>query len=269
MQMKFIKSLANYIEALQIKGQYTFTRKEALTALGGTDTAFRFAALRLIKKKHLIRPKQNFYVIVPTEYLEVGSPPVEWFIDALMKFYQQPYYVGLLSAAALYGAAHQSPQVFQVITNKPLRPIKMGRINVQFFVKKHLMSSSCQATKTFTGHIQVSFPEITAFDLIKHSRSVGHLSHVATVLSELQESFNEERFATAFQTENVEISVVQRLGYLLEIIEAKKEIILLLKHWLKNQKLRAIPLRSDKSYKGAELNRDWRLYINEEVEVDL
>lgn len=39
-----------------------------------------------------------------------------------MKFLGQPYYVGLLSAAALHGAAHHQPQEFQVVTNKQFRP---------------------------------------------------------------------------------------------------------------------------------------------------
>ena len=34
-----------------------------------------------------------------------------------MQFCRCEYYVGLLSAAALYGAAHQQPMVFQVLTS--------------------------------------------------------------------------------------------------------------------------------------------------------
>jgi len=30
--------------------------------------------------------------------------------------------VGVLSAAAIHGAAHQQPMIFQVVTDKPTRP---------------------------------------------------------------------------------------------------------------------------------------------------
>jgi hypothetical protein len=46
-------------------------------------------------------------VVVPPEYREAGCPPASWFIHDLMRFLGQPYYVALLTAAAIHGAAHQ------------------------------------------------------------------------------------------------------------------------------------------------------------------
>jgi predicted transcriptional regulator of viral defense system len=68
--------------------------------------------------------REGFYVIVPLEYASSGILPPEWFIDELMKFLRQPYYVGLLSAAAIHGAAHQQPQEFHVVIPEALRSIK-------------------------------------------------------------------------------------------------------------------------------------------------
>lgn len=72
--------LSNYIETLQSSGRYTFTRDEAINNLQITADAFKLAALRLIKKKHLARPKKGFYVIVPTEYQKIGVTPVNHII---------------------------------------------------------------------------------------------------------------------------------------------------------------------------------------------
>lgn len=235
----------------------------------GLNDRLWFAALRLIKKKRLARPIKNFYVIVPTEYQLVAAPPAVWFIDYLMKFCDRPYYVGLLSAAALHGVAHQQPQVFQVITNKPLPAIEVGRSSIQFFVKKYISSANTESLKTPTGYMRLSNPELTAFDLIKYVKSVGYLSHVATVLSELQEKFNEKHFANILETDKLEMPDVQRLGYLLEVVAAKPKIIALLKQWIKAKKPRATPLRPDKSYGEAPYNPDWCLYINEKIETDL
>lgn len=261
--------LTHYLDSLQANGRYTFTREEAMAALDSTANAFRFSTLRLIKKKRIVRPRQGFYVIVPTEYLETGAPPAAWFIDSLMNFYEQPYYVTLLSAAALYGAAHQQPQFFQVMTNKPLRPINVGRSQIQFFTKKVIASMYCQSIKTPTGYMNVSLPEMTAFDLVRYVKVAGYFNHVATVLTELQERFDEKRFISLFETEKLELPDVQRLGYLLEIIKAKASIIAFLKQWLKKRKPCLVPLRSDKGYEKNQKNVDWHLYINEKIETDI
>jgi len=44
------------------------------------------------------------------EYRVAGAPPASWYIDDFMKAVGTPYYVGVLTAAALHGAAHQAPQ---------------------------------------------------------------------------------------------------------------------------------------------------------------
>ncbi len=268
MKIKKIQ-LWQYINTLQSKGRYTFTREEAMKDIGSTDDAFRFAALRLIKKRRLARIVNGFYVIVPIEYQEIGLPPAAWFIDYLMKYIHQNYYVGLLSAAALYGAAHQQPQVLQIVTNKPLREINIAGIRIKFFVKKNILSEFHEPIKTPTGYMNVSTPELTSFDLIRYMKSAGYLNNVATVLSELQEKLDSQRFVNLLEKIKVEPPEVQRLGYLFELVRANKEIIEVFKKWVDKNKPRSIPLRSDKSYDNSEKNEDWRLYINEKIEVDI
>jgi hypothetical protein len=41
--------------------------------------------------------------------------PINLFIDDMMKSLNKRYYVGLISAAALHGAAHQKPMEYYVI----------------------------------------------------------------------------------------------------------------------------------------------------------
>ncbi len=262
-------SLMEYTAALQISGRYTFTHDEAQAALKITPHAFRLAALRLVNKKRLMRPRRCFYVIVPTEYQAEGSPPVTWYIDSLMRDSKQDYYVGLLSAAALYGAAHQQPQVFQVITNKPMRPIVVGRTRAQFLTKKNITSLNYQLVKTPTGYMNVSTPEMTAFDLVRYVKSAGYLNHVTTILSELQEQLDLTRFTQLLETEQLELNYLQRMGYLLEMASAHEDILILLKNWIKKHGARFIPLRSDKRYKKAVKNKDWHLFINEQIESDI
>src|SRR6266496_3549594 len=106
-----IKSLSDLVDAFQATGRYVLRREEAL----------KKAARRLAAKGRIAIPRRGFFVIVPIEYRSAGAPPPSWFIDELMRFHGHPYYVGLLSAAALHGAGHQQPQEFQVVTNAQLR----------------------------------------------------------------------------------------------------------------------------------------------------
>lgn len=261
-------SLTSYINSLQANGQYTFTRGEALAALGTTPEAFRYAALRLMRKNRLAKPVHGFYIIVPVEYHTTGGPPAVWFIDQLMKFYRQPYYIALLTAAAYHGAAHQQAQVFQVMTDKPIRNLVIGRNRLQFFTKKEILLSNYQQLKTPVGYMFVSTPEVTALDLVHYLKASGHIHHVATVLAELHEELNTEKLASLLTTQNIEAPCVQRLGYLLELVTAKPELIQVLKEWVQIHKPRYVALRSDKEYQKDHKNTEWRLYINEIVEPD-
>ena len=187
-------ALAKYADSLQGKGRYSFRREEALDALGVSDEALQTAARRLTAKKRLVSPRRGFYVIVPLEYRSAGAPPPDWFIDELMKFQERPYYVGLLSAAALHGAAHQQPQEFQVVSDAPLRPTKAGRARLRFFTKRHFEPTPTLQMKTETGSMRVSTPEATALDLVRYASSAGHLANVATVLAELAEKIDDPAF---------------------------------------------------------------------------
>jgi hypothetical protein len=137
--------------------------------------------LRLQKQNRLVMPRRGFFVIVPLEYRSASAPPPAWYIDALMRFHGRPYYVGLLSAAALHGAAHQQAQEFQVITDRALRPAIAGRTQLRFFHKRHQAQTPTVAMKVETGTMLLSSPEATAFDLVRYplalrrSRELTHL----------------------------------------------------------------------------------------------
>jgi predicted transcriptional regulator of viral defense system len=259
-------SLSTLIEELQSRGKYTFTKTYALQRLGGTARALEAAARRLFAKGRLAAPRRGFYVIVPLEYRSAGAPPPMWFVDQLMKFHIQPYYVGLLTAAELHGAAHQRPQEFQVITASPLRPIVVGRVRIVFYTKGHLERTPVETVKTPTGYVQVSTPEATAFDLVRYVQAAGHLDNVATVLGELIDTLSGPRLLSAARA-GVELSVVQRTGYLIEAVGGVGATDKLAE-WLTRQKPRVVPLRPDRPIDGAATNRRWQLAVNEEIEPD-
>lgn len=265
--MKEEISLGQYIDSLQAKGIYWFLRLDAMRFLNLSGDAFKMAAHRLIKKGRLQRIRGELYALVPLEYRSVGSLPATWFIDALMQHLHQQYYVGLLSAAAFHGAAHQQPMVFQVITDKRTRMITAGQVRIQFLYKKSISNHFFQKMKTDTGTMNVATPEMTAFDLVRYMEVSGQVNHIATVLCELAEKLNMEQLAKLVEQDEVEISVAQRLGYLLETLRLPIDLTPL-ENILKNKK----PIKRWLITKGRRNiishNKKWHILANEIVEPD-
>lgn len=261
-----LKSMTTFVEDLQARGRYTFTRAEAMNAGQRSNIALEAALRRLKQKGRIAGPRRGFYVIVPVEYRGAGCPPASWFIEDLMRFLGQPYYVGLLSAAAIHGAAHQQPMLFQVVTDRTTRLAEAGRVRIGFHVSRNIETVQVAEVQTETGSMRVSTPETTAFDLIRFASSAGHLGNVATVLGELVEKCNPQILASLANLYTV--PEVQRLGYLLEFLREKR-FADPLAAWLKVRRYRPILLVPGQARGDAPSDPRWRVIPNETVEVDL
>lgn len=261
------RSLGAYVDSCQANGQYSFTREQALGALFLSDEAFRKAVQRLIAKKRLVVPRRGFYVILPLEYIHAGALPPDWYVDALMRFSRQQYYVGLLSAASLYGAAHHQPQQFQIITSAHLRPVLVGRVQLCFYEKRRIKSTPVVEMKTETGSMHVSTPEATAIDLLRYPDAAGQLANIANVLAELAEKIDGERLMKLAMKEN-DVALIQRLGYLLTHVGAQS-LSEPLAQWVSSQQPRYTGLQSAAPTKKATKDKRWRLLVNDDIEVDV
>jgi predicted transcriptional regulator of viral defense system len=260
-------SLAELVDSYQASGKYTFLRDEAISALGLSKEAMKKAVERLSAKQRLVVPRRGFYVIVPLEYRQAGAPPPFWFIDDLMKFHDCPYYVGLLSAAAIHGAAHQQPQEVQVVAPIQLRPLTVGRARIRFFTKQQMKHTPTQEAKTETGSMQISTPEATALDLVRYMESAGHLNHVATVLSELVGRLHADKLVAAAKREP-ELAHVQRLGYLLDQVGVDASLSTQLAEWIAKKKPNSTALRADRPATRQPTDRKWKVRVNEKIEAD-
>lgn len=262
--------LESFVNDLRSKGRYSFTMQELRNRYRLTDEALKKALQRLTSKKGAARVRQEFYVVLPPEYRNRGMLPASLFVDDLMKFLQKDYYVGLLSAASFYGAAHQQPQEFYVATKKPtVRPISNGRLKITFYYKKAWRPDDVKERKVETGYVTVSSPELTALDLITYSDRVGGLNRVATVLDELAGEMNGEQLAVAAAAYG-NISSVQRLGFLLDEILDKRELAAPLANYLNGVKHFPVLLRPQKKKPENKVTGNrWKVVANAEIEVDL
>ena len=260
------KHLAAVLDELQAAGRYTVTRHELQAIDERSSISLRSALRRLKEKGRIASPRRGFYVIVPVEYRLAGSPPPTWYIDDLMAYLGQPYYVGLLSAAAIHGAAHQQPMIFQVVTDRPTRPAKTGRSRIEFHGCHQVGSIPVVEVQTETGTLRVSTPEATAFDLVHYLDAAGHLGNVTTVLSELAEEIDARALAetaTLYTTADT-----QRLGYLMNVGGESKRTQELAS-WLASKRRRPVPLSPGRALGERASDPVWRVIENETVEVDL
>jgi len=260
-------TLSEYVERLQGSGRYTLTRTEALKATGLRANSFEVSACRLAEKKQIVGVRRGFYVIVPVEYRSSGILPPDWFISDLMKFLGQPYYVALLSAAEMHGAAHQRPQAFQVITSQATREVEAAGLRIRFFKKANVSATPTIKKRTFTGDIPISTPAATALDLVAYERRVGRLNRVMTVLQELGESIEADTLIAAAQADT-QLAHVQRLGWLLdkagfESVTAK------LHEWLEHKRTKPVVLDLSQPAKGFTRDPKWSVIVNTEVEGEL
>lgn len=258
-------ALSAWVEQLQARGRYTFTRDQAESQTERSFVAVQTALRRLKEQGRVVSPRRGFYVVVPPEYRSTGSPPASWFIDDLMSYLSQPYYVGLLSAAAIHGASHQQPMVFQVMTSVPTRDVRAGNITIRFSMNSKTQQMPVTEKQTETGTMRVATPETTAFDLVRYRASAGHLSNVATVLGELAEQIDARALVSIAQL--VSPPDAQRLGYLLDAV-GERELADPLAEWVKAQR-RHIVLLSPGEPGHRKINRRWHVRPNVELEVDV
>lgn len=256
-----------YIKNLQALGRYSFTIEEVEQITQRSRLATLAALERLINKGEIISPSQGFYIIVSPEFRAMKGPPPDQFIVLLMEHLKLDYYVGLLSAAQYYGAAHQQPQVFQVMLEKNKKKITYGRTSVTYIAKKNINQFSQNSFKTPRGYIKVATPEVIAMDLVTYPKHAGGLSQVATVLQELTENISSDKLMTLVKTSN-ECAWIQRLGYLFSAIESNSLSDILL-NYLKTRNFYFKPLVPGNPIKGFKRDQKWKLIINSEVETDL
>jgi predicted transcriptional regulator of viral defense system len=268
------KDLASFLLHLLSRGRITFAGKEAETELGMSHTAFLNAAERLQEQKKLLHPRRGFYVVVPPQFLAWGAPPPAWYIDAFMKHESCPYYVGILKAAELHGATHQPVMGFQVVTNKRLPEIQIGRSTISFYYKKNMssVSSAVEEHKTDTGSMKVASVELAALDLLRYPNAAAGIDNVLTVLADLSSKIEAEKLAMLAKV--FPKSVVQRLGHLLDRLGNRNLTEPMQRELVKDTLPAWVELDpdevpdSDFASRAMERDKRWNVVIRRRPEVD-
>jgi predicted transcriptional regulator of viral defense system len=251
-------------DVLMAQGRHTASTEELLALTGLDRDALHNGLHRLRESGSIISPARGLYAVVPPQYRAWGAPPAEWFIDAMMAHLGRRYYIALLTAAAMHGAAHQAPQSFQVITEKDVSDRDLGRNRLRFYISRHTSDTETEQRTGPSGYLQFATRESTAVDLAQHPRQSGGLSNVATVLIELGDLDGAALGQIATTRGR---ATARRLGWLLEHHRPDVDLEAL-RVLARPQEGTPTPLSASGAARGS-LDHSWGLRINTDVQPDL
>ncbi len=258
------------------QGHAYFLREEALAALGSSPETLNMALMRQAKKNRLASPRRGFYLILRPEDRAIGAPdPARW-IDPLMKYLRVDYRIALLRAAAFHGASHQAAMVFQVIVPKQTRSFEIGRHRLEFVYQnpsafgKVNRPDWLNSLKSAAGFAKVAGIELTLLDCARYFHKAGGINGVAQIVKDLGGQARSDKLAKL--AAHYENSSMRRLGYLLERMRHVRQANAL-RSFAKKAKATVL---LDPSVKPLieelpglhEKESQWRLILNESVEVD-
>jgi predicted transcriptional regulator of viral defense system len=253
-------------EDLLAEGLSTFDAAEAARRTGLSPATVHGALKRLADAGRIFSPARGFYVIIPPEFRSWGAVPASWFVHPMMAHLGRSYYVALLSAAEMFGAAHQRPQVFQVVVDKYLPDRAFGRVRMQFVVNKHAAALATTPVNSPTDTLRVSTPEVTSLDLANRPNDSGGLNNVATVIIELFEEREVDEQGLIEAARFYPSASIRRAGYLLErFAEARLDA---LNAFADPASHEPAPLQAGGVRRGP-VDQRWNLWVNTEIELDL
>ena len=263
--------ISDWINQQLANGRYTFTLSYLQSHMPGrSDVSIKMALNRLVDKHIIASVYKGFYVIIPPAYRNLGILPPAMFIDEMMEYLRRPYYVSLLSAAALLGAAHQQPQVHFVCTSLPtMRDTQKNGIRIKYVSKRGFPGSHIIQKKTESGYVNISDPVLTCIDLINYHKTIGGINRAATVINELSEEID----INAIDKDILSLSPkadIQRLGYLWEYECSQPELADALFGIVKNGShlTKRYKLDPSKVFQKQESPNRWKINVNTSIEID-
>ena len=169
-----------------------------------------------VRRTEWVTPARGLWVPVPPQYRGWGGPPPLEVVADLARFCEVDYYVGWLSAAAVYGAGHQAAQVTQVAVSRAVRTRTVGRARLTFHVRARATAGPVRPHTVRTGPVRVATPELTVLDLTTDILAGGGLDNVATVVVELADDPGLDLSTLAALAETFPVAAVRRVGWILE-----------------------------------------------------
>jgi hypothetical protein len=233
-----------FIDKRLALGRVAFSLRELIEESELSAIAAKNQLRRLSGKTIRVSPRQPFFLIVSPEHRTMGAPPAIWWLQDYFDWLGRPYYLALQSAASEFGSNPQALQVAQVMTDRPFRTIKVGRVRVQFFVKSTIKQTPTQQLPQAPAPLCISTPEATVFDLVQYATRIGGIDRAAETIALLLPKLQARELKRVLNAENAP-TIAQRLGFVFEVKGAKR-LADAVYSWLPD-KLKAVSLSSVKN----------------------
>ena len=259
------------VDHLLASGRFVVSLAEVATLMGLSARAATVTLSRLRRDGQLFSPARGLYVMIEPRYRSWGAVPAVDFIDPMMAALGRGYYVSLLSAAELYGAAHQRPQVFQVMVDRQVANRDFGRVRLRFYVNTRMGSVSTTRRNSATGQFSIATPATGCLDLATRPNEAGGLNNVATVLSELVAETGLDARQLVEAAAAYPAATLRRLGWLLAAVDSAMDLDALRRALAgrSQQAARSPVLLDPAGARNGRINTVWGVMENSIVEADL
>lgn len=249
-----------FCDARLALGRVSLVLSDLVKTSGLSAMAAKRQLSRLRGKAIRVSPRHPFYLIVSPEHRSLGAPPPAWWLHDYFNWLGRPYYLALQSAASSYGSNPQAIQITQVMTDRPCRPIRVGRTQLQFFVKRGIRRTPIQQPVGAVAPLAVSTPEATAFDLIRYATSIGGIDRAAETIRPLLPRLRVRELKSVLAAED-EPAVAQRLGFILESF-GNKPLARAVRDWLPDEMTPVTLSPSKGKSNRLPLVKRWQVFNN-------
>lgn len=248
------------------QGINTITSEECAYLFGvpKKEVSQRLTTLR--RKNALVSVAKGLWVAVSPELRAMGAPEPLYYIDTLLKHYDCNYCVGWLSAAALQGASHQAPQVFQVAADKMLRDRVIGRSRLKFYDRSYISSLKKKRITTTAGTVWAASPGATMLMVASDLILAAGIDNAATIITELAEEHPDYMKDVRESAGLFPVTAVCRLGWMLEHIADEHDLEELERVCRSKE---APAFLSPYGSKKGSLNKRWNIIENRKIEADV
>lgn len=204
-----------------------FTKNDVKKLFPGANAStIRELLSDMTKRGLLMRLKDSLFYIIPYDQDSETFMP-DWHLLVPHLVGDAKYYIGYYSAMQIHSLITQPALKEQIVVNKQLKPstLKIKNIPFQFIYhnKKHFFGEK----KTWVdscNKIQCSDLEKTFIDGLFKSEYSGGITEITKAIFKSREKIDFEKlFDYAIKFDSLAVS--KRLGYLLELLEIKTQMI--------------------------------------------
>jgi predicted transcriptional regulator of viral defense system len=228
MKNKYISKKSNELLSwLKRNDMSCFDHREAFKALPGSkESAVRELLSDMTRRGLLMRLKEGKYFIIPYEQESESFMP-DWHLAAECLIGSKSYYIGYYSALEILDLITQPSLKEQVVVSKQMRPSIINIKNVPFQFISHNENHFFGYRKTWIdsyNKVICSDLEKTIIDCLFNPDYAGGIVEIARAIYTSKNQINFQKlleYVNRFKSQ----AVVKRLGFLLELLDIKSNIV--------------------------------------------